>query len=49
MTSETTAPTSGERVESEEDFEGEGKVVGVGEVVDEVCLFFLSLRSWDTV
>lgn len=48
MTSETIAPTSGERVESEEDFEAEGKVVGVGEVVDEVCLFFLSLKSWDT-
>lgn len=40
MTLETIAPTSGERLEFEEDFEGEGKVVGVGEVADEVCLFF---------
>lgn len=39
------APTSGERAESEEDFEGEGKVVGAGEVVDEVGLFVFSSFS----
>lgn len=49
MTLEMMVPTSGERVESEEDLEGEGKVVGVGEVVDEVSLSPFFLKSWDTV
>lgn len=47
MSLETMAPISGERGESEEDSEGEGKVVGVVEVVGEVCpIFFVEVFGY---